>query len=257
MLELKPPRSTVDLARFHVSVASTAQAVEEAQRLRWRVFVEEQGARPLPGADGIEADRFDQHCCHLLVRDLSNGRLVGTYRILTPERARAAGGYYTEQEFDLAPLAAERDGLVEIGRSCVHPDYRSGMVISLLWSGLASVLLETNARWVIGCASIPLGADGLEAARLYHHLCRAGTRCRAFDLAPYHPLPLNGPAIDAAGPIPRLPPLIKGYLRAGAVVAGAPAMDVAFGTADLPMLLPLDQLTPRYARRFVEATACA
>jgi putative hemolysin len=240
----------MEQARFAVNIAATDADIEDAQRLRWQVFVDEQGACPAPGVPGIEADRFDPYCRHLIVRDLVTGGAVGTYRVLTADQARRLGGFYTEQEFDLCGLAEHRQHIVEIGRSCVHRDYRSGVVISLLWAGLAGLILSSEARFVIGCASISMADGGREAASIYRklsadHLSRSGYR-----MVPLNPLNLDAQEIDATV---KPPPLIKGYLRAGAQVAGPPAVDLDFGTADLPIILTLDRLSPRYARHFIGA----
>ena len=123
-----------------VGLARTADEVEQIQRLRYTVFTEDMGAVFPDAHDGIEQDRFDRWCEHLMVRELDTGRVVGTYRILTPEKAREAEGYYSESEFDLSGLGALRDELVEVGRSCTHADHRSGAAIMLLWSGLAEFM---------------------------------------------------------------------------------------------------------------------
>jgi putative hemolysin len=238
----------VEQARYVVSVASTAAEVEEAQRLRWQVFVDEQGATPDPGAHGVEADRYDPYCQHLIVRDMENGVAVGTYRVLTARQARRLGGFYTEQEFDLGGLSGERDRIVEIGRSCVHPEYRSGVVIALLWAGLAGLIVGTQARFVIGCASISMSDGGREAASIYRRLVDDRTTVAAYQMMPRNPLDLERLDLDLSV---KPPPLIKGYLRAGAELAGPPAVDEDFGTADLPIILTLDRLSPRYARHFI------
>jgi len=248
MLQLDRSRRAVEQPRFAVSVASNATEIEDALRLRWRVFVEEQGASADGGSpSGIETDRFDAHCHHLIVRDLETGEAVGTYRVLMAAQARALGGFYTEQEFDLCGLAGHRQHIVEIGRSCVHPDYRSGVVITMLWTGLAGLILGTDARFLIGCASISLRDGGREAASIYAKLAIENMSAPEYRMSPLTPLALDGMVLDEAV---KPPPLIKGYLRAGGRIAGPPAVDMAFGTADLPMLLMLDRLTPRYARHF-------
>jgi putative hemolysin len=250
MLQLDRSRRAVEQARFAVNVAATDADVEDAQRLRWQVFVEEQGASPAPGEPGIEADRFDPYCRHLIVRDLETGAAVGTYRVLTADQAHRLGGFYTEQEFDLCGLAEHRQHIVEIGRSCVHRDYRSGVVISLLWAGLAGLILDSEARFVIGCASISMEDGGREAASIYQKLAGEHFSRSSYRMVPLNPLNLDAQEID---PTVKPPPLIKGYLRAGAEVAGPPAIDIDFGTADLPIILTLDKLSPRYARHFIGA----
>lgn len=247
MLHAKAMGAAEPLKRFKVGLARHGDEVRDAQRLRWRVFVEEQGARLNSPQPGLDVDRFDAHCEHLIVRDCATEAVVGTYRLLTGLAAKAAGGFYSEQEFDLAPLAPLRAGLVEMGRSCVHPSYRGGIIITLLWSGLGTFLATTRAHTLIGCASIPLEDGGHHAASVYAAVTKTHACAREHRVRPRHPLPLAGldSTRDAAPP-----PLIKGYLRAGAVVCGAPAWDPDFNTADLFMMLELDRLEQRTARHF-------
>ena len=233
--------------RFTVSLARHGDEVLEAQRLRWRVFAEEQGARLATPQPGIDIDRFDPHCEHLIVRDRVTESVVGTYRLLGAAASRATGGVYSEQEFDLRRLAGLRPGMIEMGRSCVHPDYRGGAIIALLWAGLGDYIAVMGARTLIGCASISLADGGHGAASIYAGAVRSHLSPRAHRVRPLHPLPLQGldKTRDATPP-----PLIKGYLRSGAMICGAPALDPDFNTADLFMMLPLERLDLRYARHF-------
>lgn len=236
--------------RLSVSLAKTHGEIAEAQQLRHRVFAEELGARLAPGNPGLDRDRYDDHCDHLLVRDGATREVVGTYRLLPPARAHAAGGLYSEGEFDLARLAGIRDGLVEAGRSCVHPDHRGGAVIALLWSGIAGYMVAGGHRYLAGCASVSLADGGRNAAGIYRALAASHAAAPEWRVFPRLPLPLA--ALEPAEN-PRMPPLIKGYVRAGASLCGAPAWDPDFNTADLFMLLPLERLDARYAARFLEA----
>ena len=146
---------------LEVTIAREGRDVEEAQRLRYRVFGQEQGA-VLPSASrGLDEDAFDPFCDHLLVRDATSGDIVGTYRILPADRAARAGGFYTATEFDLGALVA-LPGLVEVGRACIDRRYRNGGVLALLWAGLASYLRASGYEHVMGCASVP--ADDIRAA---------------------------------------------------------------------------------------------
>jgi putative hemolysin len=254
MLHTQTITAAAPLKRFTVALARHGDEVLEAQRLRWNVFVEEQGARidtPLPGVD---CDRFDPHCEHLIVRDRVTDRVVGTYRLLTAARAAAAGGFYSEQEFDLTALEPLRAGMIEMGRSCVHSDYRGGAIIALLWSGLADFLATTRLHTLIGCASLPLADGGHYAASVYAAASKDHSAPHEHRVVPHHPLPLQ--ALDAGRDVTP-PPLIKGYLRSGAVVCGAPAWDKDFNTADLFMMLQLDRLEQRHDRHFRRAAAPA
>ncbi|MCZ7563896.1 MAG: GNAT family N-acetyltransferase [Burkholderiales bacterium] len=250
MLREPLPLREARMPRFAVELARTAADVRAAQRLRYAVFAEEMGARLDAPEAGIDADRFDPHCEHLVVREAARGEIVGTYRILSPSAAARAGGYYSEQEFDLARLAPLRAGLVEVGRSCIHPGYRTGAVISLLWAGLARYMLAHRHAHLMGCASIGMADGGYAAAAMYRRIAAAALSPAEYRVVPRHALPLERLTAEA----PAEPaPLIKGYLRLGAWVCGAPAWDPAFNTADLLVLLPLARLDARYARRYIGA----
>jgi putative hemolysin len=234
--------------RLSVRLAHAPSEVVEAQRLRYRIFAEEMGAR-LPGrTPGIDQDIFDPYCDHLIVRDADAGRIVGTYRLLAPHQARRIGGYYSETEFDLLRLRNLRDSMVEIGRSCIDTEYRTGAVISLLWSGIAGYMLRNRYDYLIGCASLSMADGGRNATALYQRLgdhyappeYRVFPRCR---------LPIE--SLDG-GIQAEPPPLVKGYLRAGAWVCGEPAWDPDFNTADLLLLLPMARISGRYSRHFIE-----
>lgn len=234
------PKLTVGLARH-------AEDILAAQRLRYQVFAEEMGARLPSRIAGVDQDIYDPHCQHLIVRNETTDEVVGTYRILTPESAKRIG-YYSENEFDLTRLQHLRANMVEIGRSCVHADYRSGATITLLWAGLAKFMLENGYGYLIGCASIPMHDGGHAAAAIYRTLADQLSPAE-YRVFPRCPLPLEALQSDSGNA--ELPPLIKGYLRAGAWVCGEPAWDPDFNTADLPILLPMSRLDARYAKHFM------
>lgn len=233
-----------------VGLATSASDILEAQKLRYRVFADEMGARLKPRTPRVDQDFYDAYCEHLIVRDLREERVVGTYRILPPHAARRVGSYYSESEFDLVRLQHLRNRLVEVGRSCIDADYRSGAVIALLWSGLARYMRENGFEYLMGCASLGLADGGHNAAGIFASLetrfpgSMAPLEYRVF---PRHAFPLDRitPQANAL-----MPPLVKGYLRAGAWVCGDPAWDPDFNTADLLMLLPMSRLDSRYARHF-------
>ena len=235
-------------SRYHVSLAVDDAEINEAQRLRFKVFSEEMGAR-LPNPEtGMDQDVYDPYCDHLLVRDRNNGEVVGTYRILTPEAAKRVGRYYSEQEFDLSRLHFMRPRMAELGRSCVHRDHRSGSVIARLWIGLADYMTRYGYDYIVGCASIEMSDGGHLAASVYRqlaerHLCPLEWRATPLNRLPVELLDTGLSAIH--------PPLIRGYTRLGAMVCGEPAWDPDFNTADLLMLLPMAQLNRSYARRLI------
>jgi putative hemolysin len=221
--------------------------VRQAQRLRHAVFAEELGARLQTPLAGHDVDRYDDFCEHLLVRHEETGEVVGTYRALTPSQARLAGSTYTDTEFDLAPLAPLRSRMLELGRSCVHPQHRHGAVILALWSALAQFMSHNELDTMIGCASIPLLHGGSSAAAVWNRLRRTHMAAPPLHIAPHRPLPLP-PAQQLLGLDVKPPPLIHGYLRLGAKVLGPPAWDPQFNTADLPLLVRLADLPQRYRR---------
>jgi putative hemolysin len=231
--------------RLSVALARSAADVADAQRLRFKVFAEELGAQ-IAGDDGHDADEFDPFCDHLIVRDDDSLRVVGTYRILPPHRAREAGRLYSDGEFDLARLSHLRPALIEIGRSCVHRNYRSGSAILLLWAGLAQYMKLHGYRHLIGCASASLADGGMQAARVRDQL---QTYLTDPEYRVFPRLPFPHEKIERAANC-EIPPLIKGYLRVGARVCGEPAWDPDFNSADFLIWLSLDQLNARYARHF-------
>ena len=234
-----------------LSLASNRDEVREAQRLRYRVFVEEAGLGARLNPERLDADDFDPFCDHLIVREAGTLRVVGTYRLLSPRAARMLGRYYSEGEFDLARLAHLRDTTVEAGRACIDAHYRGGAVLLLLWSGLADYMRAQQCNYLIGCASISLSDGGVNAAAIYAGL--GADQCAPAELSvtPHLPLAMRAPAgVKAA-----LPPLLRGYLRSGAWVCGEPAWDPQFDCADLFMLLPLARLEGRYSRRYVRDAA--
>ncbi|MGW0803988.1 GNAT family N-acetyltransferase [Nonomuraea sp. NPDC002799] len=231
---------SLDTGRYTVGVATSAADVQAAQRLRYQVFAEEMGARLDSPVSGLDADRLDAYCDHLLVRD---GRdVVGTYRLLPPGRAERL---YSDAEFDLANLGPLRKDLVEAGRTCVHPDHRGGAVVARLWAGIARYMVAGGHAWLAGCCSVPLDDGGALAAAVAERVPLGPEEYRVTPRAPWR-------APGAARPDRFVPPaLLRGYLRLGSWVCGAPAHDADFGTADFFMLLSMANVNTRYLRHFL------
>lgn len=228
-----------------VALARDPGEVILAQRLRHHIFAGELGAR-IADPGGLDRDIFDPHCLHLIVRDHASGEVVGTYRMLMPAQARRLGCLYTEQEFWLTRLDPIRDDLVELGRSCVHPAYRGGATIMLLWSAIGVLLARSGLRFLIGCASVPAHDGGAAAASLYRRLAQDHLAPEPWRVWPRERLAVESfPIVEAP-----VPPLLKGYLRAGAMLLGEPHCDAEFGCVDFPLMLSIDALTGRYRRRF-------
>jgi putative hemolysin len=233
-----------------------------AQRLRYNVFANEPGFRIPDAGTGLDADRFDEHCDHMLVRDDASGEFVGCYRMLPPDRVAAAGGYYTATEFDLAQLDPEGMRIVEMGRACVVPDHRNGSVLTLMWAGILHYIQLTGYEWVMGCVSVPMrdtpadppgvNVRGVRDMLLGRHASDPERRVH-----PHNPVIVDGKSLDELTPPsrPKLPPLLRGYLRLGAQVCGEPAHDPDFAVADFVVLLGLDTINTRYLDRLQDAAA--
>lgn len=255
-LEATPER------QLHVRLATTLADIAAAQSLRYRIFVEEMGATPSRQARAArrDIDNYDHLCDHLLVEDLAGreARVVGTYRLLRQSVALAHGGFYASGEFDLARLVDHAlgtgFGIVELGRSCVEPAYRDSRTIQLLWRGIADYLQRGRVGFLIGCASFPgtdprVHADALAYLR-DHHLAASELRATAYPkMRASVSLPSAGqydPRLAARS----LPPLIKGYLRVGAMVGDGAFIDRSFNTVDVFMVMPVERIAARYAERF-------
>ncbi|MBX3652655.1 MAG: GNAT family N-acetyltransferase [Ramlibacter sp.] len=235
-----------------VSWAQHQDEVRQAQRLRHLVFAQEMGARLNTPLAGHDVDLFDDYCEHLLVRDIETLEVIGTYRVLTPAQARRVGSTYSDTEFDLTRLRALRERMVELGRSCVHPDHRHGGVILALWGALAEFMVRNQLDTMIGCASIPMLHNGVVsgdfAASIWNQVRQTHLAPIEYHVRPRLALPVD--VLDGSLDI-EAPALIRGYLRLGAKVLGPPAWDPDFNTADLPMLMRIADLPPRYRKHFL------
>lgn len=178
-----------------VAWAQHQDEVRQAQRLRHAVFAGEMGARLDTWLEGHDVDLFDDYCEHLLVRDGEGGEVIGTYRVLTPAQAQRAGSFYTDTEFDLTRLRHLRERMVELGRSCVHPDHRHGGVILALWGALAEFMARNGLDTMIGCASIPMLHNGVvcgdAAASIWRQLQASHLAAIEHHVRPRLPLPAN------------------------------------------------------------------
>ena len=248
------PAGTQDKGGIEVSWARHLDEVREAQKLRYDIFVREMGANlssPVPSHD---IDLFDDYCEHLIVRDVATQQVIGTYRVLTPVQARRVGSTYSDTEFDLTRLRNLRSRMVELGRSCVHPDHRHGGVIMALWTALGGFMVRNGLDTMIGCASIPMLHNGLisgdVAASIWNQLRQTHLAPIEYQVLPRLPLPVE--QLDGSLVV-EPPALIKGYLRLGTKVLGAPAWDPDFNSADLPMLMRLGDLPSRYRKHFLGA----
>lgn len=245
------------LGSLEVRLASHRKEVEAAQELRYAVFCEELGAASDASGLRRDADRFDEICDHLIVCDSSlpgpdHRRVVGTYRLLRQERAMAAGGFYSSAEFDLDRLVARNPGLrfMELGRSCVLPAYRSKRTIEALWQAIWAYVKQHDIDVMAGCASFPGVVPAAHAQSLSfiaHNRSAAGNwhvrpvpdRYQPMDLMPSE-------AVDAKEAIRKMPPLVKGYLKLGAVFGDGCVIDHDFRTVDVFVVLPVCAIGQRY-----------
>ncbi|MHB2267187.1 l-ornithine N(alpha)-acyltransferase [Aliihoeflea sp. PC F10.4] len=244
------------IGTLEVRLAISDAEVEAAQCLRYRVFFAERGVTG-DAALARDADRFDAVCDHLLVLDASlpgpdEARVVGTYRLLPQAKAIASGGFYSNQEFDLGGLASRLPGLniLELGRSCVLPAYRSKRTVELLWQGIWAYTRHRGINLMAGCASFDgiVPARHAEALSFLHHNCRAegDFSVRAVDDR-FHTMDLMpAEAVQARQALAAMPPLIKGYLRLGAMVGEGCVVDEPFGTTDVFVILPVEKISARY-----------
>lgn len=235
--------------RLYVELASTESDVRDAQRLRYRIFGEEMGAK-LKGAEkGLDQDEYDPYCQHLLVRESNSQNLVACTRILTDSQAEQLGSFYSASEFELGEIPRLPGRVIEIGRTCVHPDYRQGAAIAVLWSGLAGFINLHSVDYLFGCASIPLGEGGALAEAIMNRL-RKQAMSPKIHVVPHLPVPrASGVENILSAP---MPPLLKAYVRLGAKACGEPYWDRDFDVADVLMLLDVDELNPTYSRHFMQ-----
>lgn len=242
-----------------IRLATSANELDAAQALRYRVFYDEMGAHPLPAmaATQRDFDRYDTACDHLIVVDQqrpTGTQVVGTYRLMRREHAGVAGGFYSAAEYNIAPLTNFPGTIMELGRSCVDAAYRDRATLNLLWRGIAEYLNSHDIDLMFGCASLP-GTDpkqlAIQLSYLYHyHLAPEAIRPRAL---PHRFASMNllaKGAIDPKRALASLPPLLKGYLRIGAFVGEGAVVDHQFNTTDVCVVVRTEMIAGRYTRHF-------
>lgn len=243
---------------YAVRLARDARDMRAAQRLRYAVFVEERGARGA-GADHVarlETDGFDPHVDHLLLIDPAReasgagDHVVGVYRLLPDTVAARLGRFYSDAEYDLTPLRASGRRMVELGRSCVHPDHRRGAAMLHLWNGLAAYVIERGFDILFGVASFP-GADPAPHAQALawlqaHHLSPAAMRVRVRPGPAAQRMDLLAPsALDRTEAMAAIPPLIRAYLRLGGTVGEGAFLDRDFNTTDVFLMVDTSAMSGR------------
>lgn len=246
---------------LRIRLAADKAEINAAQALRYKVFCTEMAATPTAAMAAAEReyDSFDDYCDHLLVFDENRGggarSVVGTYRLMRREAAARCGQFYSADEYDISRLLAYPHGILEVGRSCVDRNYRSGATMQLLWRGIAAYIFYYDIDILFGCASLP----GIEPAFLelplsylyHHHLAPPSLRPRA---RPERYIAMNSlppDAIDRKAALRALPPLIKGYLRLGGTIGEGAVVDESFGTTDVCVVVKTDMITEKYHRHYI------
>jgi putative hemolysin len=253
------PTATADAPRYTLLLSTDTALIDDAQRLRHEVFTSEPGFDLTGTIDGRDADRFDEFCDHLLVREDQSGEVVGCYRMLPPPGAIAAGGLYSATEFDVTDLDPLRPSLVEMGRAVVRQDHRHGGVVLLMWAGILAYLDRCGYDYVTGCVSVPVQGAPTETPGSQIRAVRDFVRRRhasQYTVRPHRPVVLDGRGLDDIPPQARVtvPALMRGYLRLGAEVCGDPAHDPDFGVGDFPALLDKRTADVRYLQRLRSAS---
>lgn len=258
------------LGSLEVRLASSAEDIENAQRLRYQVFYQEMGAKASPdmAASMRDFDAHDVFCDHLLLIDHSRTHknpVIGTYRLIRREAAAKSGGFYSSAEYDVSRLMDYAGEILELGRSCIHSEYRTGPVMQLLWRGLSLYVARHNIALMFGCASLPgTDPDALKIPLSYlyhHHLAPPALRTKAvadryvdMKILPREAFDPNAAfadlKLDPRSGSNSLPPLIKGYIRVGGFVGDGAVIDYQFNTTDICIIVKTDLMTRRYQRHY-------
>jgi putative hemolysin len=243
-----------------VRIATTAAEIDAVQALRYRVFYDEMGARPSEDAarSRRDSDAFDAVADHLLVLDHAIGPgpegVVGTYRLIRRSAAERLGRFYSADEYDITNVVDFAGNVMELGRSCVHSDYRGRAAMQLLWRGIAAYVFLHRIDLMFGCASLPgtnPDAIATELTYLYHHhLAPPALRPRALPERYVDMQRVDPSSLDPRRALVALPPLIKGYLRLGGFVGDGAVIDPQFNTTDVAVVVKTDLVTDKYYRHY-------
>lgn len=237
-------------SRLYVELAATIDDIRASQALRYRVFAGELGAE-VKGSEGLDEDRFDAYCHHLLVKESATGQVIASTRLLLGEQARKAGGFYSESEFQMDALYNLPGRSLEVGRTCVDPSFRQGAAIAVLWSGLADFIKQFEITHLFGCASIEMHDGGLVAQAIMNNVRQHAMSDEPWRVVPNNPLPPLPAGAEQVVSAP-LPPLLKAYFRLGAVACGEPCFDPDFNCADILVLVDVAKMDAAYTRHFLD-----
>ena len=243
------------MSNFEIKITRDPEEIHEAQKLRFEVFnLEMKKGLEESYRRGLDVDKFDSICDHLIVRERNQRRVIGTYRLLLGSEARKRMGFYSEQEFNLENIKKLDSELLELGRSCAHKDYRDKALIHLMWQSIAEYVKNHRVHYLFGCASFPT-TNPEEVGQSIALIKEKYYAPEKFRVEPVPGMRLTGlredvEIADREELFFRLPSLIKGYLRVGALLCGPPALDLEFGTTDLFLLLDVNRASDEYLRRF-------
>ncbi len=239
----------INSGKFSVAIANDAKSIDECLRLRYEIFSGEMGANIHGIEVGLDKDRFDDYCQHLMVIEKSTDRVIATTRLLPSSEIKNTGNFYSETEFDLRNIHKLQGSILEVGRTCIHKNFRRSIVLSKLWQGIALIISQTKTDYLIGCASIPLNGGEQYLNSLMHKIHINHYSHPKHRVHPH--IKLNVSNTHQPGDV-ILPTLLKGYLRQGAVICGEPYWDAEFGVADVFVLLDCKQISARYSKYFIE-----
>ena len=236
--------------RFTVIVADDERTVHRCLELRYDIFANELGATLNTNTRKVDMDRFDPHSHHIAVIDNHTNEIVATTRILDNHGSQQTNGFYSETEFDLSNILKLDQRFCEVGRTCIHPEYRRGSALLMLWQGISRFVVENQIDFLFGCASIPFSNGDKYLNNVMRHLREKHFADESLRVTPRIPLRLmeNNSKVDDV----ILPTLLKAYLRQGALICGDPYWDAAFGVADVFVLLDSNEISARYNKHFIE-----
>lgn len=249
MMKNTPDTPVKPARRLECFVAESNELIQEAQRLRYRIFAQEMGAKLKSQVEGLDYDEVDQYCDHLIVFDNDTQKIVGYTRLLTDTQAKKLGRFYSQSEFNMNRVLEMPGRFLEVGRTCVDPNFRGSAVLTTLWSALVEYALKGGFNYLLGCASITPGPSGFAVQAVYRNIDTKNIAPDSYQVTPTIPVPEHLRCNrDESG----IPPLLKAYLRFGALICGEPCWDEDFNCMDLLVLLPLDQVQERYSKHYMK-----
>jgi putative hemolysin len=242
------------LTKFAVKYAKSSAEIESALRLRFEVFnLELNEGLESSYSIGLDRDQYDTYCDHLIITDTLNDAVIGTYRLLLGSRVENTIGYYAENEFHMSLLKKVPGEKLELGRACIHRDYRGTAVLNSMWAGIAEYIIKHEVRYIFGCGSIHTVNPNI-ISTIYAYLKEKFLADEKYRVFPIKIIPGFNPAAipDKKVVSNYMPPLLSAYIRLGARIAGEPAFDEQFGVADLLIILENDKIVGRYIRHYFE-----